>query len=252
MTTLIYDGNFEGLLTAIFEVFEYRYSEVDIVSENNYHVEGLFSEPHKVLTQKDKADRVLQKLETNLGKDGLRQLLWVYLSEDERLEHLILSAVRLMLQFPAQNILYHLTNEEMLAIAKIVKSVGREIHRMNAFVRFEKLEDEVFFAKIEPDFNVLPMIRNHFYHRYRDQQWMIFDLKRNYGLYYNLSECQFIYPSETFSLNPNAMPFHEEELKYQKLWQRYFTKVDIVERKNMKLHIQQLPKRYWKYLTEKF
>ncbi|RZJ49641.1 MAG: DUF4130 domain-containing protein, partial [Chryseobacterium sp.] len=25
----------------------------------------------------------------------------------------------------------------------------------------------------------------------------------------------------------------------------------IVERKNLKLHVQHVPKRYWKYLTEK-
>ena len=42
------------------------------------------------------------------------------------------------------------------------------------------------------------------------------------------------------------------EKKYQTLWQRYFVKTGIPERKNMKLHIQWMPKRYWKYLTEKF
>ncbi|MFN8364013.1 MAG: DUF4130 domain-containing protein [Cloacibacterium normanense] len=62
---------------------------------------------------------------------------------------------------------------------------------MLAFVRFELLQDEVYFAKIEPDFNVLPLIRKHFKERYADQKWMIFDLKRHYGIFYDLKEVQF-------------------------------------------------------------
>ena len=41
---------------------------------------------------------------------------------------------------------------------------------MLAFVRFELLQDEVYFAKIEPDFNVLPLFRKHFKERYADQK----------------------------------------------------------------------------------
>ncbi|RYE25413.1 MAG: DUF4130 domain-containing protein, partial [Sphingobacteriales bacterium] len=38
---------------------------------------------------------------------------------------------------------------------------------------------------------------------------------------------------------------------YQLLWKSYFNNSNIKERKNMKLHIQHIPRRYWKYLTEK-
>ena len=68
-------------------------------------------------------------------------------------------------------------DEQILEIAKINKSINREINRMHAFVRFEKLKDEVYFSKVEPDFNVLPLIVKHFKDRYQDQKWMIFDIK---------------------------------------------------------------------------
>ena len=125
---------------------------------------------------------------------------------------------------------------------------------MLAFVRFELLQDEVYFAKIEPDFNVLPLIRKHFKERYADQKWMIFDLKRHYGIFYDLKEVHFFSPDSSQLQNfRNSEQFHhEEEKKYQTLWQRYFVKTGIPERKNMKLHIQWVPKRYWKYLTEKY
>jgi len=41
MTTLLYDGSFDGLFTAIFEVFEYRFQEVEIYSRENFVQENM-------------------------------------------------------------------------------------------------------------------------------------------------------------------------------------------------------------------
>ncbi len=253
MTTLLYDGSFEGLLTAIFEVFEYRFEPAEIISEHLQSNCVLFSEFHQVDTDREKAERVLRKLEIPLGKDGISQLLKVYLSEDTDAERLILEAVRQSVRLPRENVLENYADPAMMQIAKINKSVAREVHRMHAFVRFEKLQDEVYFAKIEPDFNVLPLIIRHFRNRYRDQKWMIYDLKRGYGSFYDLEEVQMFEPApeQTAQLKRTPHLLHEEEKHYQKLWQRYFYKTNIPERKNLKLHVQSLPKRYWKYLTEK-
>ena len=253
MTTLLYDGSFDGLLTAVFEVFEYRYSDVEIVANENYLQNAMFCETHECITNAEKAERVLKKLDATLGKQGISRLLFVFLSEKPERERLILRAVRESLKFPDQIILQNFADDDMMAISKICKSVGREIHRMHAFVRFEKLQDEMFFAKIAPDFNVLPLIINHFKARYRDQQWMIFDTARHYGIIYDLNDVEFFYPNaEQIQQLCNAEDFHhDEERQYQKLWQRYFVKTGIPERRNMKLHIQWMPKRYWKYLTEK-
>jgi len=43
----------------------------------------------------------------------------------------------------------------------------------------------------------------------------------------------------------------EKEALYQQLWQQYFKSVNIGARKNTRLHIQHMPKRYWKFLPEK-
>ena len=82
---------------------------------------------------------------------------------------------------------------------------------------------------------------------------MIFDLKRHYGVYYDLTNTDFFYPEkDQFNqIKKTDHILHDEEILYQKLWQRYFFKTNIPERKNLKLHHKSLPKRYWKYLTEK-
>lgn len=253
MTTLLYDGTFEGLLTAVFEVFEYRFDPAEIISKEKYQTQTIFTDHHQVFTNVEKAERVENKLKKNLGKKGVSQLLRVYLSEKAEAERLILSAIKLSLQFPTENVLENYGHSDILDIAKINKSISREVHRMHAFVRFEKLQDEVYFAKVEPDFNVLPLIVSHFKNRYQDQKWMIYDLKRHYGIFYDLEDVQFFEPAleQTQQLKRTENILHEEEIQYQKLWQRYFFKTNIPERKNMKLHVQSLPKRYWKYLTEK-
>ena len=252
MTTLLYDGSFDGLFTAIFEVFEYRYQDVEIADRERYHQENIFAEIHEVITQPEKSDRVLKKLEQNLGKQGIHQFLKVFLSEDAELERILLSTVRQSIKHPEENILENFADADIMKISKICKSVDRESHRMTAFVRFEKLEDQMFFAKIDPDFNVLPLIKKHFTDRYQDQKWMIYDLRRNYGLIYDLENSDFFYPDEKLDLNQYQEKFHDEEKNYQALWQRYFFKTNIVERKNLRLHVQHVPKRYWRYLTEKW
>ncbi|RMZ57959.1 DNA metabolism protein [Chryseobacterium nematophagum] len=252
MNTLLYDGSFDGLLTAIFEVFEYRFKDVEIVNRERFHQENIFAEIHEIITQNNKAERVLATLEQNIGKSGIHQLLKVFLSENLQMESLILSAVKQSIKYPKNNILQNFADNDILKISKICKSVDRERHRMTAFVRFEKMQDGVFFAKIEPDFNVIPLIRKHFKDRYQDQKWMIYDIRRNYGVLYDLKTCEFFFPEEKLDLNTYQQQFHDEEKRYQKLWQRYFTHTNIIERKNLKLHIQHVPRRYWKYLTEKW
>lgn len=253
MTTVIYDGSFDGLLTAIFEVYEYKLKDAEIVANHRYEQENIFAELHTTITSPEKSERILKHLEKSIGKQGIHQLMMVYLSEKADLERLILSAVRQSVEQKEKNFLENFGDPDILEIAKTVKSVGRESHRMKAFVRFEKLEDETFYAKIEPDFNVLPLIISHFKERYKDQKWMIFDLRRNYGVIWDLSDMHQFSPDsgQLQQLEKPDLFFHEEEKAYQRMWQQYFIKTGIRERKNMKLHIQWMPKRYWKYLTEK-
>lgn len=44
----------------------------------------------------------------------------------------------------------------------------------------------------------------------------------------------------------------EQEELYDQLWKDYFNSINIKERQNVKLHVQYLPKRYWRYLNEKY
>ena len=147
----------------------------------------------------------------------------------------------------------------MLALAQWAKQVGREKHRMEAFVRFKKCQDGLFLSLVRPDFNVLPLIKWHFKARYQDQCWLIYDEKRKYGIYYDLQNVHQIEMNAdqvdaTFASGYSqafTVELDEQELLYDQLWKDYFRSVNIQVRQNMKLHIQYVPKRYWRYMNEK-
>ncbi|MEO5501901.1 MAG: DNA metabolism protein, partial [Ginsengibacter sp.] len=60
MTSVVYDGSFEGFLTAVFEVYEYKFHD-PALSSNNAPL-PLFGQKHVVHTSSEKAERVLKKL----------------------------------------------------------------------------------------------------------------------------------------------------------------------------------------------
>lgn len=250
LKTLIYDGSWPGLITCVFCCFEYKWQIASIQQNNQDLQSGLFVTTETIITDDIKVKRVLLGLEKKIGIQGIKELYYVFLSELKNSELLILRSI--VYYFKSENKPnLNYANDEILQIKKIVKSVSRERHRVKAFVRFQKMKDGLYFANLEPDFNVLPLIVNFFKDRYADQKWLIYDLKRNFGIYYDLAQVTEVRFSTALDNNHIAIQLDDQEQHYSYLWKNYFEAVNIKERKNTKLHVQSLPKRYWKYLNEK-
>lgn len=250
--TLIYDGSFDGFLCCVFYVFEYKLKNAKI--QNEFVLQNaLFSENEKISTNKDKADRVWKGLKTKASTISTTKIYYAFLSEQPGVENILLDYISYIFK-SNKKVDTDFTYDSVLKTSKIAKNVSREKHRMEAFVRFKLTKDAIYFANIAPDFNVLPLISKHFKSRYADQKWVIYDIKRNYGLYYDLEVVtimQMEFPKNLDFSKTDKNFFSEEEFEFQTLWQNYFKSTNITERKNMKLHIQHVPKRYWKYLSEK-
>ncbi|WP_439131862.1 TIGR03915 family putative DNA repair protein [Polaribacter sp.] len=250
--TLIYDGTFEGFLSCVFFVFEYKVKNATIQNEF-VKQSGLFSENEKIITDFIKADRVWKGIKSKTSTRTSAKIYYAFLSEQESVENMLLNYIQYIFKHQ-KRVDTDFTHPSILKVTQIAKNVSREKHRMEAFVRFKLTKDNIYFANIAPDFNVLPLIAKHFKSRYADQKWVIFDIKRNYGLFYDLQTLEFVnmsFPSNFDFTKTDTNYFTDEELKFQKLWKDYFESTNIKERKNMKLHINHIPKRYWKYLSEK-
>ena len=248
---LRYDGSFDGFLSCIFYAYEYKLSMVDIqpltVNSNN-----LFNSVNDVITELPKSKRVWERFCEFTNKQVQTRILKTFLSEIKGVENTLFYFIKKVLE-EKKDFSVDYGDSQVLKIQQVAKMVHREKHRMEAFIRFQKTKDAMYVATIEPDFNVIPLLIKHFESRYADQQWLIFDLKRNYGIYYNLHKVEMVstdfFSTKNFKINPEHLATEEKD--FQKLWSAYFESVNIKSRKNNKLHLQHIPKRYWKYLTEK-
>lgn len=249
-TTLIYDGSFNGFLTAIFAAFEEKLNVADI-QKNGKGQNGLFSETETIFTNVEKAKRVWNGIRSK-NYNAITNIYFAFLSEEEGVELLLYSYIKKLMA--AKNKQSDYSDGVVLRVSQLAKSVGREKHRMEAFVRFQLTKDNIYFANIEPDFDVLPLISKHFRNRYADQQWLIYDVKRRYGIFYNLEGVEIVSLDLNeihFNRTRKSKVFAENEYDYQELWNNYFKSTNIKSRINRKLHTQHVPKRYWKYLSEK-
>ena len=251
MNTLVYDGTFEGLLTAVFEIYERKLYPVKLL-KGEWRNSALFEEVIPIVTNEVRVNRVLRGLRKKLSAAGVQRLYISHMAEIAGEDCNVLGFIRHVFDSD-QNIEEDYSNKYVMRLSEILKMVRREKHRMEAFVRFQKLNDGTFYAAIEPDFNVLPLLTKHFKSRYADQKWMIYDIKRKYGLYYDLHDTQFIEMGFDEMHKPVDViaAYSEDECVYQNLWKNYFNSVNIVSRKNTRLHVRHIPRRYWRHLTEK-
>jgi len=252
MRTLVYDGSFPGLLSAIFEVYEYKFDDVSILPAPRAQ-HALFGDTHQVHTDETKAARVWKGLQQRTSPRTRPQILRTFLSEERGMEDQLLHYAKYV--FSKNTIIENdFSHPAVLYLSDTARKVHREKHRMEAFVRFQLTNDQLYYAVISPDFNVLPLIREHFQQRYADQRWLIFDTRRKYGLHYDgdtTTPVEMNFEEGLAQGADIASILDEKESLYQQLWQSYFNSVNIAARKNMKLHIRHMPLRYWKYLPEK-
>ena len=254
-TTFLYDRTFDGLLTSVFEVFVRKEFPGALLGEGEplplFH-EGVYT----VVTDTEKAGRVWKALEKKLSGRALTMLTVSYLSElpelDLHLFNYICKAVR-----ADRSIETFFTDDDVRFVTDTFRRVRYERLRMMQFVRFQKAKDGTYFSLIRPDFNVIPLIIPHFQDRFADQPWIIYDVRRDYGCYYNGSEVTEITITEdgrTFDPRTGKLPAElmaEDEMLFQELWRTYFKAVCIKERLNLRKQRKDMPVRYWAYMTEK-
>ncbi|MDY8136593.1 TIGR03915 family putative DNA repair protein [Aquimarina sp. 2201CG5-10] len=246
-TILLYDGSFDGFLCAVFTVYEEKI-RLPIIYKETENNNQLFSVTEKIIPDSLKAQRVWKRFSDKTTRSQQKDFFKAFLSEIKGVENTLLSYMQNIFDHPSKKDIDY-SNKDILKISQVAKMVGREKHRMEAFVRFHLIKENIYVATVSPDFNVLPLILHHFKDRYADQKWVIYDTKRNYGIYYDLNTVEIITLEKLKTVN--SLLYSPQESDYQTLWNTYYSSVNIKSRKNTKLHLQHLPKRYWKYLVEK-
>lgn len=255
MNIFIYDNTFEGLLTSVFEAYS-RHTFPDTLLVEGEPLPLFYDESFTVITNEEKAGRVWKGLHKKLSSSALGCLAQCWLAEEAETAPLLFRYICKAIDAP-RSIETNFADPDVLEFSRMWKRVDWERIRMLQFVRFQKAVDGTYFAAVEPEKNALPLVTEHFKDRFADQRWLIYDVKRAYGYFYDLKEVRRVTFEEdsreghllTGMLDESLMD--KDEKLFQQLWKTYFKAICIKERLNPKKHKQDMPVRYWKYLTEK-
>lgn len=252
MIFYIYDGTFDGFLTAVGVAMEREETPEQIVTADKLGM-NLFAQIREIETNFEKAKEFLVAILKKLSRKGLKNLLYCYLSDEPGREALLCEYLRKVLA-AEEKIETKLADPTVLKVKQIGEKVAKEALRYKGIVRFREIEPGFFYGPIEPDHQITPLLADHFRRRFASQRWFIHDRRRNCGVFYDGNEVRFLKDVE---LKPELAAgfdsdcLSKEELEWQKLWNVYFKSIEIKERSNPKLQRQYLATRYWKYLVEK-
>lgn len=256
MTTVViftYDNTFEGFLSCVFFAYEHKI-QPDLILSDTKQKPLFFDHTYHIVTEEEKSNRVWNKLNIILSSFARRMLFSVWLSELPDMEMLLFRYICKNINSPS-SIELNFGDPDVVQVSKIAKKVSSEARKIIQFVRFQQTKDNIYFAPITPKFNVISMATKHFKKRFADQEWIIYDTKRRYGLYYDLdtiNEVTFdkrILDAFTTGLISDDKT-SENEIFFREIWKTYFEHLTIKERLNLKLQKQKMPVRFWKYIIE--
>ncbi len=251
-TTLIYDGTFNGFLTAIYVAFDEKVNVSDI-QRNSEHQNGLFSEVKTIFTNVEKAKRVWNGIR-NKNHIAITNIYFAYLSEVEGIELALYSYIQKLLEAKTGKSLNY-SDGIVQRINQLSASVRKEKQHIEKRLGFQLTKDNVFFAGIEPGFDILPLISKYFRTVRPNQEWLIYDMKRNYGIFYNQNHVELVSLSLKniqFEKNHKSDAFLNHEYDYPTLWNEFVKTAKIKSLINKKLHQKRVQKRNTKYfISEK-
>ncbi len=240
----LYDGSFEGLLTIVFNVYVENVFPQVIVSEEKY-IPNILDTTKIIETNFEKSQRIFNGIVKNISYDALYHSYYAFLSNDENKEINIVQY--LVYGFHVGPKINTMLSVNFVAnVHYMRKKMLHEAHRLKGLLRFQEVNKNLFYASIHPDNNVIETVGHHFIRRLPTQNFIIHDKNRNILFLYNTKD-YCIVPAENF----NIPQITDEEKKYQKLWKSFFETIAIKERKNSKLQMQFMPKKYWQDLVEK-
>ncbi|SMF73637.1 DNA polymerase [Xaviernesmea oryzae] len=138
------------------------------------------------------------------------------------------------------------SDPDVVAAQRMARSVGRDYHKMTAFVRFKELPlagggagRRRFVSWFEPDHFIVARVAPFFQRRFTDMDWLIATPKGSAS-----------WDGET--LRTTDEPAEKPDLRDETddLWRTYYASIFNPARLKVKMMTREMPKKYWKNLPE--
>ncbi len=212
---LVYDGSFNGFLTAVYRSFDENIQVADIQKKSVVQ-RGLFSDTETIFTQMGHAKSVWNGIQTK-SHIIIRNIYFAFLSEQMGIEMILYKYIKKLFA-PTDVLALNFSDDSITKINKLAKTVGKEKQVLETRLKFKSTADGVYFAFVNPENDVLPLLSRHYRFQYSKIPWLIFDHKRNYGLYYNLKTVEFVsLNTDVLNKNTDLNTMHVKDVLVRKL-----------------------------------
>ncbi|MDR0853913.1 MAG: TIGR03915 family putative DNA repair protein [Clostridiales Family XIII bacterium] len=275
----LYDGSFEGFLTCVYEHY-YTERADGIFPEGAYQLD-MTVRAMSVLSDEVKVQKVSGAIVSKISKYDMERIYRVFRTNEPDKEMKLLRYIVLGFGVARSGRnggsirLLH-GNQTVLDVQKAEQRIGFEVHRLCGLIRFSAVRvdhpsqfvatqsgsgnkggvvesgmmvahggNEILYARIDPDNDVLEFLAEHFSDRYKRNPFIIHDTKRGKALV-SFNREWFITDFSSGDLLVDT----DSEQDYQRLWKLYHEIMATKERTNPKCQKNFMPVRYWKNLTE--
>lgn len=236
----VYDGSFEGLLNVVFETYSIP-EEITIFKSDEQL--DFFDSKVEIKTDTDKYNRVKKSIIKNFSNKFFVEVYCCFLSNHDKKDEVILNVLRNIFRLGYTYI--NSPEKNAVLFNRLVKKVSGEAHAYKGLLRFREVQEGFLLAEFEPENEILEIITNHFIKRMPNEKFIICNRRSNRCSVYFEKECKFF---DVLDLNICEAA---DERVYREAWKLFYSTVVIKERENKKLMQSNMPKKRWKYLTER-
>ena len=241
MNVYIYNDSFISLLNLIKILFKNKVKPDNI--KNSDYTGDLFANLIKLDIEED--SKVISEFIKYFNHYHFNLIYYVFLSNEENKELIIYYF--LLNYFKYRENLTRMRNLKCVSeVLRISKKVKNEAHKMKGFTRFKELKNNVLYAEINPDNDILFPLSIHFKRRLSNEYWLIKDVNHHLVSIYDRKDFYIVKEDD---VKIEEILSTKEEL-FKDLWCTFYKTVGIKERKNDRCRMNFMPKKYWNYLCE--
>ncbi len=214
----------------------------EIAPENIAWSAAALGEAHSgLLPSRDLASATVRRTTPPVSK-AFFDLAAIVLCHRDPQRHALLYRIAWRIAQGERHLLARATDPDIVRASRLAKAVGRDTHKMKAFVRFREVpgEDNAFIAWFEPDHWIVDRVAPFFARRFAGMRWAILTPYR----------CA-IWNENALAFGPGAQrsdaPIDDAN---ETLWRTYYANIFNPARLNPRMMRQEMPQKYWQHLPE--
>lgn len=250
-TILICEDCMEGIFTAVYDGWKDGNGgrEVEVRTREPENME-LFAVYRRILTDREKSGKVMITIRKKLGVRVYEDICYAAAADSPERGTAIYRVLRMALGEGRCNarVMDALADPYVSTVSRLRIRVWHEFHRYFGFLRFQELADSILFGKIAPDNDILEMLGPHFSNRFPNENWMIYDEKREKVLVHPKGGCCTL--QRNVKLNRQYGEALDRPEEYEALWKAFCKSITIEERHNSGLQQQLLPLKFRPNMVE--